>query len=343
MSRKEVYYSNMNVVRYVLALMVVLAHFSLIVGPWIPLGLTSGEILGGFFVLSGFFAYSGYERHSSLGKYIKHRVRRILPPYLAVVIFFWLILSFWSNLGVKDYFLNPVTWKYLIFNVCFLNWLQPTLPGLFEGVALPESAVNGALWTMKVEWCLFLSVPIAAYLIKKLKIRRDWMAWIVIFMSIGYRFLFGYMYESEGKEIYNILGRQVFGQLSYYYIGILIYFYREKFERHLGQIIIISVGLMLLSPLSGWTEIVLAPFGMSGVVMGISLINRSLSIFRHNNNISYLIYLCHWPILQIGVMMGLKSVATWLALLIVIASCVLFSIAGEYCLARFFPVTSSKE
>jgi hypothetical protein len=58
-------------------------------------------------------------------------------------------LSLFSNISTSEYFRSPQLFKYFIVNVFFMNFLQPSLPGVF--VENGSQAVNGSLWTIKLE------------------------------------------------------------------------------------------------------------------------------------------------------------------------------------------------
>lgn len=55
--------------------------------------------------------------------------------------------------------------KYVVANLAFLNFVHPTLPGVFEGNKIHE--VDGALWTLKIEVMFYATVPIIAYLFRR--------------------------------------------------------------------------------------------------------------------------------------------------------------------------------
>lgn len=295
-------FDNMDAVRYVLAFSVLISHFYTLTGlgdNWWP--IPSSVAVGGFFALSGFLVYPSYERHRRMGRYIGSRARRILPPYFLIVIAAAVGLVFCSSLSAADYFLSADFWRYLGANICFLNFLHPSLPGVFDGPEYAMPAVNGSLWTMKVEWLLYLSVPAVSWLTLRIRRRRTVVFLLIIVMSVVWRVVFRQMYADTGRELYNILSRQIFGQLDYFYIGVLCYFYYRLLIRYRWPILAVCC---LLLPIGG--EVV-APAACAVLVLWVSLVGDWGKRLSHGDNVSYDMYLFHFPIIQVAIYMGVDT------------------------------------
>lgn len=291
--------NNMGVVRYVLALAVVVAHFNALAGydVWFPMSSYSG--VGGFFALSGFLIYGSYIRKPDLKTYLLSRARRILPAYWITVLFFAFVFGFISTAGIRDYFLSGEFWRYVGCNMAFLNFLQPTLPGVFGSFGFPD--VNGSLWTMKVEWCLYLTPPVIAWLIRRLRVSPTLMFVLVYIAACGYRIAFRIIYENTEEEIYNILGRQFLGQLSYFYIGVLCRYWFDEFMRHKYLLMAGAAVLMLLCDYVPYGYILIHPLALSVMVVWFSMVGRWGTWEGKRDNISYNIYLMHFPVIQMFV------------------------------------------
>ncbi len=122
--------NNMDAIRYVLAFAVVVEHFNYLCGADIPFPIPASTGVGGFFALSGFLIYRNFEKRPGLRHYIAARARRILPPYLFIVLLCAFLLAAVSSLPAARYFTDPQWWRYLVSNALFLNFLEPSLPGV---------------------------------------------------------------------------------------------------------------------------------------------------------------------------------------------------------------------
>lgn len=331
--------NNMDAVRYVLAFSVVVAHFNYLCGADIPWPVSSSTGVGGFFALSGFLIYRNFDSRPILRHYVLSRALRILPPYFLIVLLCALLLAPLSQLPATEYFLSPQWWKYLGANLLFLNFLEPALPGVFDSPEFVTGAVNGSLWTMKVEWCLYLSVPVVAALIRKLHRTPGTSSWLfaaIIAMSIGYTWLFQTLYWRSGHEIYAILGRQVFGQLSFFYTGVLLFYHLDSFLRHRWVMLaILACGIAAMRIWPG-TIVFLKPPVEGSLVIWFSMVGRWGHYFSRHDNVSYDIYLFHFPVIQTAVWFGLPSIGQWPAFLICLAAVSILSLLSWNLIGRPF-------
>lgn len=317
--------NNMGMVRYILALAVVIAHFNLLVGGDIYFPFSSYVAVGGFFSLSGFLIYGSYLKRMDLRSYIVSRMVRLLPAYFFIVLACAIGLASVSSLPPREYFLNPDFWKYLGANLTFMNFLQPELPGVFSGLELP--AVNGSMWTLKIEWMLYLSVPVTVWLVGKLRNHATLTFVMIYFISVGYRILFRICYDATGQEIYNILGRQMFGQLTFFYCGVMIYYWFDVFRRYRWYLMAAALILMVLSTPRYHLDILIDPIAFSILVIGLSMTGNWGTWEGRHDNVSYNMYLVHFPICQLAAFYGLKQMAgEAVCFLIVLAATFLLSV-----------------
>ncbi len=289
--------NNMGIVRYILAFSVVIAHFKVLTGCDFFFPISSYTGVGGFFALSGFLIYGSYLRKQDVKTYLISRARRILPAYWITVLFFAIVLAGVSTLSPGAYFGSGEFWRYLVSNLAFANFLQPTLPGVFDTLSQP--AVNGSLWTMKVEWCLYITPPIVVWLIYKLRTSPMKMFAAIFLLSCAIRVILLYQYSITGSETYYILSRQFFGQLAYFYVGVMCYYSFDLMMRHRIATLLVALSALALSAYVPYGRYVLHPLGMSVLVIWVSMVGKWGTWEGKRDNISYNIYLIHFPVIQL--------------------------------------------
>ena len=318
----------MDVVRYYLALSVVIAHFNFLTGHSIPWPTSSYSAVGGFFALSGYLIFHSYLKRPHLKTYIISRMRRILPPYFFIVILCAIGLVFTSSLSPGEYFTDGGFFKYLCANLSFLNFLHPTLPGVFDSGAFIHNSVNGSLWTMKIEWILYLSIPLVYYAYRRFRWDKTKTFVGIIIVSVAYRFTFYHLYANTGNQIYLILSRQVFGQLCYFYTGVIVYFHYDTFKRLKLPILAICLALMATSGYIPYYAITIQPFVDALLTLWVSLIGSwGYKISRHDN-VSYDMYLFHFPVIQVCILLGINNLSPALSLSIMLAVTIILSVAS---------------
>ena len=248
----------------------------------------------GVFVISGLLTFNSYIKTPDLRLFVGKRIRRILPAYLTVVLMGFIAGLFLTSLPLSEFLHNPQTWKYLGANAVFLNYLQPTLPGVFEGNVLPF--VNASLWTMKVEIMFYVSVPIVYWLINRFGKNRVLI--IIVALSILYDIGTAELYSNTGNPIYARLNHQVFGMFAYFYMPVLLLFNKEKIRKHIVSLLVLSIPLLLCAYSNEWVKR-LSPFTLSIVLVAFAYGVRKLHFSYGWKDVSYEFYLLHFPVLQI--------------------------------------------
>ena len=297
----------MDAIRYYLAFSVFAKHFSNCTGfdtPW--LNTTS---IGGFFAMSGFLIFRSYEKSPDVIYFLRRRALRILPPYISVILFAFLCGLLITTLSSTEYLSSSHTWRYMLANLTFLNFLEPTLPGVFENNLLPT--VNGSLWTTKVQWGFYLTVPIVAWIMSRFKVGKIETCSFIIVFSILFRLGLTLMFERTGNELYYIMGKQFLGMMSFFYSGVLFHLLCDKILKYRWLILGISIGLLLISNLIPYYSIIISPISTTALVLILCYTGTWGRFLDNKNNFSYDIFLFHFPIIQLWISFGLGKMPIW--------------------------------
>ena len=245
----------------------------------------------GFFVISGFLIARSYERSSSLKSYLNKRIRRIVPAYLLVIFLCAILLSLVSTYSFTEYFSNPQVYKCLFWNSLFLNFKAPWLPGVFG-----NQAVNGALWTLKIEMSYYFCLPLVFLLFGKNNKYRNISLVILYFLSLIYLNYF----ESVDKIS---AAKQLPGTLSYFIPGMLIYFNFDQFIKNKNTLFIIAVTTVWIDLICNIT--LFSPVMIGIIVLYIAYSFKSLNNFGKYGDFTYGIYIFHFPIIRVFTTLGL--------------------------------------
>jgi len=244
-----------------------------------------------FFIVSGFLIFRSYSRSSSLISFCNKRLRRIYPAYVTVVLLAALLLPFLT--GTTDIFLSGEWFRYLFSNLAFLNFLQPDLPGIFT--ANPLQVINPPLWTIKVEVMFYCSVPLIFLLFQN---RKKWIVLSLLYAaSIGYSMVLFHLYNTSGLPIYLTFEKQLPGQLAFFLSGGTVYLYLAFFKKHCLKLLIPSL-LFLVS--KGYTLLpAFYPLMLAITVIFFAIYFPYLGNWGKYGDISYGVYIYHFPIIQV--------------------------------------------
>ena len=309
--------NNFNLLRLAFALMVVAYHLVFLSGVsgWssaIPLMSELAEIgVEGFFVLSGYLVYASLERSASVGLYAEKRFRRLYPAYGAVILVCAAAGLAFSPEVRAD--LAAVA-RYLGANLVFANFLEPNLPGIFDGPSNIVPEINGALWTLKIEVMFYLVLPLLAWLLRKVGPAR-WALFGAIYVGAeAWRFGF----EGAGQVE---LSRQLPGQMSFFITGMALYRLKLSGPR-IHLVGLLGSVLLALTFVRQEAEPVRA-LGLGCLAIWCATAAPRLPDAARFGDLSYGLYIVHFPIIQTVAALGIFAWNPWAGLgAVVLASIV---------------------
>ena len=167
--------ASLTGVRAVAALLVVGTHAAYTTGKYTHgyWGLVGSRMEIGvpiFFVLSGFLLFRPWVKSAatgapppSLSRYARHRVRRIMPAYIVVVLIAYVLYHF------RDAGPNPGhSWLGLVRNLTLTQIYTDGYLGKYLHQGLTQ------MWSLAVEAAFYVSLPLLAYLLLVVICRRRW-------------------------------------------------------------------------------------------------------------------------------------------------------------------------
>ncbi len=316
--------NNFDLLRFTLAGTVVLFHAAVLSG--------SGPLRGalrfanGHYAVLGFFAISGYvvslswQRIQSAPEFFQRRARRVLPGYLAVVLFCWVAGCAVSRLPLLDYWTSGETWRYLLANLSFLQFLAPTLPGVFQSNPV-MAAVNGSLWSIRAEIFCYLLMPLLAVWWRPAGLMLCCLAAAL------------WLTHWEAKPLWLTQTKiGVVDPIASFAVGMLMTQAKARRVAWWG-----GAGIVVLASLPSFPSLsLLEPLAVAAAVLAAALSLPYLGHWPALGNLSYGMYLWHFPLIQWLCIGGWASRSPWLFLTAVIAGTVALAAVSWHLVEKRF-------
>lgn len=316
----------MHFIRLLMAIYIACVHFvelSVITLDWMPaIIMNQGRIMIlSFFIFSGFLVTGSYMRSDGLKNYLYNRILRLYPAYATILIVSILALSLMSTLSISDYFTDAHTLRYAVANFSLLNFIEPSLPGVFTHNPF-STAVNGSLWTLKVEMMFYLCLPLLLYFVKKQKNQRQ-RNWILF---IAYCITYIYVYFIEHSSLIPSHLKQSFtlqfpGLINIFVVGVFMYFNMDWLQKNIKYLVIPAFILLLEKYF--WNTYYITPIAIGLLVYFVSFKIPLLQKVKIKADFSYGIYIIHYPVVQTFIALGwieknatLSFIAYWIVILI---------------------------
>ncbi|PEC19046.1 acyltransferase family protein [Bacillus cereus] len=346
---------ELDSIRGLAALTVVFGHFCLML-PSLPNSVkfsplrflwAGGEAVIVFYVLSGFVLSMAlyYSKINYWGYLIKRFVRIYIPYYFWIIITFALFILFspYEVVGLRDWFYDR--WQGSITKLDIINHFV-LLNNFFT------ENYNPVIWSLAQEMRISIVFPLLFILFYKL----SWKKTILFALSFSLISVFlNMLYIGKAEGFYNgyadtlhFTSMFMIGMLLFKHQEKLIYSYRNMKKFNKGFLIALGIILYLYSILiygfsRNDTTFLLKDWG---VVMGVSIfiimamsnlkvkafLNKSAFVYL--GEISYSIYLCHFPIMMVLFKLLYTKIPIFFLLTLCITMTLLFSIVSYHVIEK---------
>lgn len=331
--------NSFDEMRFMLAMIVVLGHATQLStnAPLSPIAslFDTHMAVSGFFAVSGYLVTKSYLSSNGLRDYFGKRLRRIYPAYVGVVLFCLVVGAVTTALPLANFITHPETWRYLAANLSLMNFLQPSLPGALQDNHL--TALNGSLWTIKVEVMLYFTVPFLC-LLYRLWGHGMTLALCVVGALAWYIYFTFYFGHALGPTI----GQQFPGQMGYFVMGSVLGFVTLS-RVQIGLISAIFVLYyfaarpQMPAPWSGGFDMILIALFVIAIA-GSPMLSTGIGRF---GDLSYGIYLFHFPIIQAAEHFELNESHPILTLIGVVALTLIMALLSWHLIEKRFLRRSS--
>lgn len=288
--------------------------------------MTFGELaVDGFFLLSGFLITQSWDRQPRWWPFLKKRVLRIYPGFIAASLICAFVLGPW--MGASSY-ASEFSMTRFLRSVVTLG--APDIPAVFPERPFPVA--NGAMWTIQWEFRCYLAV-LAVGCLRVVSFRRAWTLLTVLVFSL---WTLEQLQVSAMLHSWMSALRPSFWRFNaLFLVGGCFYLHRQRLHwSGRGA----AVALLMLLPCmfsAQLCEPALALFGGYLLFFVAHLRVPALQVFNGGTDISYGLYLYGWP-MQNLLSTFWPQANVWLLLPFVFAGCVVMAFASWYAVEKPF-------
>jgi peptidoglycan/LPS O-acetylase OafA/YrhL len=252
--------------------------------------------VAGFFAVSGFLLMGSSNRLSSKD-FLRHRIFRLLPGlWFSLFIVSFVIVPFAALFST-----NPVSFKFVQSNGSAIDFaisnsllivLQDSIGTVFSENPYPL-AVNGALWTLAPEFICYMGLLLVAVSTKR---RTRFQLPLLSFALVAGSLLWLIAEVSATEAIRDIVSPALILGIAFI-TGAIIAQVIERYPRR-PPIIPTLVALVVWITVGAGGPISVILLSMLMVSLGLAITNPSLTNFGRKTDLSYGIYLFHFPVIQ---------------------------------------------
>ncbi|MBV9378772.1 MAG: acyltransferase [Alphaproteobacteria bacterium] len=330
--------NNFDALRLIAAVSVIFSHSFLITEgtqdhEWLILLTGNQSILGltgvfVFFAISGFLVTQSFEQTANPWHFLAKRALRIFPGlFVATMVSAFLLGPFVTTLPLGNYLSRPEPYEYVVGNT-LLDQTVHELPGVSFVKNQVGSEINGSLWTLRLEFTMYLMV-LGLGLLRLLTVRAA-----ILLLALGIACLHFDMLEPLERWGWFFRLLSDWGWLvGFFAAGMLLYKLRDTriFD---GRIALLAfAGLVLSVPSREF--IPLFPVFGCYLALWLALYSRLPVIpAARFGDLSYGLYIYGWPAEQAVIWLSGGHAAWWQVLLIALPAAAVLAFLSWHLVER---------
>jgi peptidoglycan/LPS O-acetylase OafA/YrhL len=278
--------------------------------PGLDLFLRSGSTgVSLFLVLSGFCLFlpfaGGRIARFKAGEFFRRRCKRLLPAYYVALLLALIAAALTAGKwGLPDLSPGEATWQ----TVTHVALIHTLFPSTFY-------ALNGAFWSLGLEWQLYLALPLLIWIIARFGLASALA--LAVMCNVIYRLALGVaihagLLDSSSLLAISVIPNQLPGRWAEFALGMLAAeLYASGRLLRWARFVPVMVAMMLvLVP----TSLVVAQYELGHIVYGALFFTVLCTVLVSDNRIarvlgwrplallgtmSYSLYLVHQPMIQL--------------------------------------------
>ena len=319
--------NNFDLIRLLLATLVAVSHGMVMrTGhqPYFGESTIGDFAVDGFFVLSGFLVVNSYLRLNNFFRYSWHRLLRIMPGFwvcLLVVAFVAAPLAaVLQGLPASTPFTQePTSFHFLAVNAGLLI-NEYGIGGLLADNPEPLIFI-GSLWTLVFEAMCYI-VLAGLGLLGVLRHRRLVLVFAILFWCLA---------TAQSLGIPVPIGDNILRMLTMFFLGACAFLFADRVPMH-WAVLVVACAIFLIS--AGTLE----NYRVAGAVAFVYLLLWSAVRLpfkvRLRVDISYGVFIYHWPIQQLLMLTPVALLPTWAFVVVSLATSVPVALASWHLVER---------
>lgn len=247
--------------------------------------------LDGFFILSGYMITASLMNRRDMLNFTASRVLRIFPGLIVAALLLWLAVGpLFTTLSWAEYFSDSQSLSFLA-KVIFQIEPMADLPGVFADH--PMTDMNGPLWTIRYELLAYLAAGLLAVMGL---FRNKW--WIlVLFAGAALLSDIEMLWPYEGIGSGTLFAAARFG--GAFMTGAVFYAWRDRIPLTPGWAVVLVLAAIGLQGTP--SSMISAQIAMAYVTLWagyLAIPGKAGHAIRNVEDVSYGVYILHWPIGQ---------------------------------------------